>query len=634
MRRVTLLCGLLALAVPGAHAQGGLVTWNGLDVVARLDNDGRLEVSETHAMTVQGDVAVISRPFNYAADQSVTVHGVFRLEADGSKKPLKDAPVEGADCYQVYHWGLQFSLKGDHDPAFEGAQTRRYIIEYELKGALTPAWDMAAGRFPTDGGTSPRNPLDRAKEVWAGWREAGPDVHRHYRLDHDVVFPSRGSTDGLTSLNYRFEYVTAWVLLDKDSDIGVSTPDVDYRVQRILRYLPEGRPKAVDPNQAAFRLTALVAPLLLGLVFGLVFLATDRFTRPSPRGDHALFENRVASLPKELIVEQLGGSASAPSFKTFLLRLAAQRKLAISVESQATDDTDPKVRLRLTTDRAKLTAFEREVVQEIFGHLDTVSTADIQDRFRGQTFNPNRIVDTAFGRLRSKKTAKGRPLLSALHLGLMATGVVLMVKSLTDQTMPDPAPLFAGLVPGNILVTMWPAGSRSRRPGVLSILIGILTLGLLGLALALSPNTPLSGFAALGLAALSTGHCVGLMARMPKPGPAELELDAARQWALGELRKPRPDLRDAWVDALEGLGARRALARWKARYGGSFGGGDMGDPGPMDLSAGPPFTGEMPKSPTLPGGWTYGFSVDSDEEDDDEDDDGYWEDDEDPERTR
>ncbi len=619
MTRAALWFGLMTFAVPGAHAQGSLVTWNRLDVVSRLDNDGRLEVTETHELKVSGDATIINRPFNQAADQSVTVHGVFRLEWDGSRKPLKNAPVEGADCYQVYRWGLQFSLKGDHDPAFEGVVTRRYTIEYELNGALTPAWDMAAGRLPLDGGTSPRNPLERAKEVLAGWREAWPGIDRHYRLDHDVIFPSRGSTEGLTELNYHLEYDTAWQLLDKDRDLGIATPDVDYRVQRILRYLPEGRPKAVDPNPAWLRLTSMAAPLVLGLGFGLLFLAMDRLLHPSPRVDRALFESRVASQPKELILDQLGEEASAPSFQTFLLRMAAQKKIAIAVESQATDETDAKVRLRLTTARAKLSAFEREVVQEIFGDQDTLSTADIQDRFRGETFNPNRIVDAAFGKLRSRRTATGRPLLSALHLSFMAVGVVLMGKSLVDQTMADPAPLFAGLVPGNILVTMWAAGSKTRRPGLISISIGVLALGLLGAALALSPNTPLSGAAALGLAFLSTGHCVGLIARMPKPGPADLELDAARRWALAELRKPRPDLRDDWVDALEGLGAGRALARWKARYGGSFGGGDLGEMGPMDLSAGPPFTGAPPKPPILPGGWIRGFSVDRDDDDDDED---------------
>ena len=621
MRRMALLFGLLTCAVPLARAQGGIVTWNRLDVSARLDNDGRLEVAETHELKIQGEATVMSRSFNYAADQIVTVHGVFRLEADGSKTPLKIAPVEGADAYQIYRWGLQFSLKGEHDPAFGGVTTRRYLIEYALHGALTPAWDMAAGRLPLDSGTSPRNPLDRLKEVWAGWRAAWPELDRRYRLDHDVVFPSRGSPEGLTELNYRLEYDTAWVLLDKDRDLGVATPDVDYRVQRILRYLPEGRPKAVDVSQAAFRLSTLAAPLLLGLALGLLFIAADRLFHPSPRGDRALFESRVASLPKELILDQLGDAAAAPSFRTFLLHMAARKKIGISIESQATDETSAKVRLRLTTDRAKLDPFEREVVEGIFGPQDTVSTADIQDRYRGETFNPNRIVDRAFGMLRAKKTVKGRPLLSALHLGFMATGVVLMVRSLADQTLTDPAPLFAGLVPGHILVTLWAAGSKTRRPGFVSILIGVTTLGLLGAALALSPNTPLSGAVALGLAVLSTGHCVGLMARMPKPGPADLELDAARRWALAELRKPRPDLSDTWIDALEALGAGRALARWKARHSGALGGGDLGEMGPMDLSAGPPFTGEPPKPPALPGGWIYGFSVGGDEEEDEDDDD-------------
>jgi hypothetical protein len=606
---------------PPARAQGGLVTWNRLDVTARLDQDGRLEVSETHEIKVQGDVSVISRPFNYAADQSAIVHGVFRVETDGSRRPLKSGPVAGADAYEIYRWGLQFSLKGEHDPPFEGVSTRRYAIEYELKGALTPAWDMAAGREPLDAGTAPRNPLERAQEVWAGWLAAWPGIDRHYRLDHDVVFPSRGSTEGLTALNYRFEYADAWKLLDPDRDIGVATPDIDYRVQRVLRYLPEGRPKAVDPSLAALRLATLAAPLTLGLLLSLFFMAADRLARPSPRGDRALFERRVASLPKEIILDQLGQSTSAPSFTTFLLRLAAQKKITITVEAPATDETDAKVRLRLTTDRTKLPAFEQAAVQEIFGPSDTVSTPEIQDRFRGRSFNPNQWLSRAFQRLRSTTPARSRPLWSALHLSMMAVGVILMVKSLMEQMMADPAPLFMGLVPGNILVSMWPAGSPRRRPSAVSIGIGISVLGILGAALALSMNTPLSGIAALGLAVLSTGHCAGLLARRAKPSPADLELDAARLWALDELRKPRPDLRDAWVDALEGLGASRAIARWKARYGGAYGGGDMGDMGLVNLSAGPPFTGEAPPPPALPGGWVYGFSVHADDEEGEDEDD-------------
>lgn len=621
MRRVALSFVLLACAVPQARAQGGLVSWNRLDVAARLDNDGRLHVAETHEMELSGDVSIINRTFHYAADQSVLLGGISRLEADGSKKALKDAAVESADSYRVYRWGVQFSVRGERDPAFEGVVTRRYVIEYELQGAITPAWDLPAGRQPLESGTSPRNPLERAREVWSAWREAWPEIDRHYRLDHDVVFPSEGAGGGVRELNYRLEYDTAWVLLDKDRDLGVATPDVDYRVQRVLRYLPAGRPKAVNAEQALFRVSTLAVPLLFGLVLGLLFLLADRVFNPSPRGDRSLFENRVVSLPPELIREQLGGPSSPPSFESFLLRMAAQKKIAISVVSPATDEAEAVVSLRLTTDRARLTPFEADVVGEIFGRLDTISTTDIQARFRGRNFHPNGIVSAAFARLRAPaatRPRKGRPLLSAAHLSFMAAGVAFMVKSLTDRTMDDPLPLLAGLVPGNILVTLWPVGSAARRPGLLAVLIGMFGLGVLGAALALSPNTPLSGAAALGLTVLSTGHCLGLIARLPKAGPTDLELDAARRWAMAELRRPRPDLRDAWVDSLEAIGASRALARWKARHAGSFEGGDMSDM--TSTPVGPPFTGEAPRPPTLPGGWIYGFSVD--EGDDEEDEDG------------
>lgn len=239
MRQATLLMGLWMFSVAKVEAQGGDAVWNRLEVVTRLDNEGLARVEEKHELAIQGDVAVITRGFNFAADQSAVVHGIFRVGPDGSKQALKDGPLSETDSYQTYAWGVQFSLRGDNDPPFEPT-VRRYAIEYTLVGAITPAWDVAAGPLPLDDRTTPRNPLTRAMEVLTDWREAWPEPTKSYRLEHDVLLPSRSSTGDMAPFDYRLEYGTAWVLKDKDRPIGVTTPDVDYRVQRVHQYLPPG----------------------------------------------------------------------------------------------------------------------------------------------------------------------------------------------------------------------------------------------------------------------------------------------------------------------------------------------------------------------------------------------------------
>ena len=622
MTRARLLAMMLLVSGASvARAQGGLLTWNRIDIRAHLDNDGRVEITETAVVSIQGDVAVVSRDFNEGVEQDVVIHGIFRVDSLGAKKPLKVAPVAEADAYEVWSWGLRFSLRGEKDPPFEaGVQTRTYVIEYALSGAITPAWDLAAGRAPLDRGTVPRNPLERAKEVIGGWREAWPDLRKTYRFDHDFVFPSRGTTDSLIELNYHLEYDSAFVLLDKDRELGLAIPEVDYRVQRLLRYLPEGAPREANLQNAAVRVASVFAPLAGGLVAGLLFLLFDRVRNRAPLGDRALFESRIAGLPPESIAATLGQWARPLSFKTLFQRMAAQKKIAITVESEATDEADAKIRMRLMTDRATLSPFEREVVQGVFGTTDTVSTTEIQHRHRESGFNPNLIVSTAMDGTLPKPSLKRRPILAALYMGTIAVGVALMFKSLVDEVLADPAPLFGGLLPGYFLVRLWPSGAPTRRPSALLVLFTMTVFGLLGVALALTPNTPLGAPAAAALALLCFAHCLGYLSGLPRSDASDLEFEAARRFALEELRRPRPALRDAWVESIEALGGRRALARWKKKYGSqAFGGApDLSEVNLTEAVSGPPFTGEpLPPAP-LPPYWETGFFVDSKDDEEDE----------------
>ena len=613
----TIALGLVVLLGSLPAAAQGQLEWNNTSVVAKLDNNGGVSVEETHEVTISGDVTYGYRNLLSGADQSALVHGVSLIDSLGVKRALKNAP-DGPDSYQSWAWGLQIWFKAESDPPIEPGVRRSYLIEYTLRGAVTPSWDLAAGVDPLDSGTQPRSPLDRAREVLAGWKAAWPDLHRVYRFDHDVEFPTRGSPNSLPELNYRFEYDTAWVLLDKDRDIGVATPDVDYRVQRHLRYLPEGRPKEVDPQAAAFRIAGAFGPFALCLVMLGLFLITNRLLGAPPRGDRQLFERIVEPLPRELVAVRYGDAPMSPSFEELMLRMAAQRKLSITVLKGATDETDPLVSMRLTVSRDRLNSLERKVVEELFGYPDTVATSDIQDRFRGREFDPEDLVERAFSPLVPKSApTRGRALWAGLSVASFAGGVALIVKSLIDQTLKDPAPLAAGFIPGQIFSIFWPTGTSSRRVSTFTLVLAAILFSALGTALALSPNTPLTGFAALGLGLMTAGHYAGYLARLPNPRPEDLEFDAARQWAKAELRKPRPLLKDAWVESLEAMGLRADLEKWKKRSGDFTTAPDMADMGLGETQQGPPFTGVAPRAPELPDGWTEGFSVYDHEDEDD-----------------
>lgn len=611
----TITLGLLALLASRPAAAQGQLEWIRTHVVTKLDNNGVAKIEETHELAISGEVSYVYRTLLVGADQAAAVHGVFMTDLLGSKTALRNAPG-GPNSYQAWGWGLQIWLKAEADPPIEPRARRNYTIEYTLRGAVTPSWDLAAGVEPLDSGTQPRSPLDRAREVLASWKAAWPDLDRTYRFDHDVEFPTRGSPNRLAELNYRFEYDTAWVLLDQDREIGVATPDVDYRVQRLLRYLPEGRPSEVDVQAAALRVAGIFGPFVLGLAMMGLFLVTSRLLGGPPRGDRGLFERVIEPLPIELIAVRFGDTPNPPAFSRFIERMAAERKLTITVEKPATDETDAKVSLRLVVPRDRLRPFERAVVQELFGYPDSVSTADVQDRFRGREFDPDLLVDRMLKPFVPKAAAvAGRHGWTFLCLAFFGSGVALIVRSLVDHTLADPIPIVAGFMPGQIFGIFWPLGTPGRRVSMLTLLFAALSFSLLGAALALSLNTPLSGFAALGLGLMSVGHYVGYLARMPKPRPEDLEFEAARLFAVGELKKPRPALKDAWVESLEALGLSKAIANWRKRAGDFTAAPDMADMGLGEMQSGPPFTGETPQPPTLPDGWAEGFYVWEDEDD-------------------
>lgn len=624
MRRASLTIGLLALCVAPVFAQNDRLEWRKVEVFNRLDDDGRAEVDEVIEIAVAGKIGVLYRSLYTGADQRAVVHGVFLLGPGEAKRPLRSGPISEADSYEVYFWGIAFSLRAENDPPLP-EETRRYLIQYSLENAIAPSWDIPAGPLALESDLRPVPPLTRARQILAAWERVGPEPERKYRFDHDVGFPDRGAGEPLGELNYRFEYSAAWALENEGGDIGVATPDADYRVQRILRYLPEGRPAALSTTNAAYRLFSLAGPLSAGLFLALLFMLTDRWLRPSPRGDQALFESEIGGQPPELVEARRRGGGIIPfSFEAAIAGMAARKKVSIVAEGPATADSETPSLVRLTVDRSSLNPFEERLIDRLFGLQTTVTSAEIKERYQGREFDPDALVEDALKQVYPSRGEVRRPFWLTLHLGLIAAGLWYLVNSLLDHSMSDPMPIMAGLVPGGIFLSMWPKGSRPRpAPGIV-ILLAVLALGFLGAAIALSLNSPLGGPASLGLGLLSISHIAGYLARVPRPDKEDLAFEAARRWGLLELKKNRPPLRDSWVHSIQAMGGGRALNQWKRRAQERAGGqADMTDFTSLEpATSGPAFTGEPPRPPVLPALWGNAFRFDEFDDEDDEDEEG------------
>ena len=631
MSVAVLALALVCLAEPSS-AQS--VVWQKLDVESRLDNDGALHVRETHLISVSAEIATISVSFGLDTDQSVVLKAVERVDDDGLAHPLEPGDLAGADRYAAGEGWLRWSVGQESAPE-AGVVLRRYRIEYDLVNALSPAWSIPAGSRPLDPlSQSYRGPLARGSEALAAWREAWPAFTRRYRLDHDVWFPNRDAPAfALRELNYRLEYGTAWRLLNPDAELGRATPDVHYRVQRTLEYLPPGRPPAVDARTPALRIGSLLALSLLGFLLWLGALAAESLGRIGQRAvDPAFFVDHVLAHPPEIVAGIVLGAGEAPWFEDVVKRLVAERKLALQVEPPESPDLPPRARLRLLVSRDRLSAYERELTTALFGDGEETDTESIALRYANNGFDPDAVVQAAFQRaMPAEQDPAPRHPGRSLALVLLAAGLLLALRDLA-RPGGDPYLLLTGLAGGFLVTGLWPIGCWAGRSLLVALwlLAPLLFLALAGTAIHLIPNSPLRVHAAFALTLLLLGWFQTLLnrARARPRGDRHLmrvDLLRARRWASSELRRPRPALQDAWVPHLEALGLGAPLARWRQRHAASVAGADLSELGPAAAALGPPFTGRAPQA-VLPGAqrraadldWARGFYVGGDEEDLDE----------------
>jgi len=166
-RRLALIMSLMLWgAMPGVQAAERELHWDALEVDARLDADGVLDVIEHHTMVFTGDWNGGERVFNLRPRQKLEFISLERVDTSaGAQQQLRE--TRRPDNVDEFSWPdrrtLRWRSRLPSDPPF-ASTSLTYVLHYRLSGILLK---------------------DEAQ----------------YRLDHDFAFPDRAGSIARYSLN-------------------------------------------------------------------------------------------------------------------------------------------------------------------------------------------------------------------------------------------------------------------------------------------------------------------------------------------------------------------------------------------------------------------------------------------------
>lgn len=276
--RFTLLVFLLLAATAGANWDK---KWDRIQVSAHLANDGSVNVVERMTATLEGDMDTLERPLSTGLEQAIVLRRLVREDSDG-EQVLRDGDRREWDQYDFTNGVLTWGIRPP-DGEWKG-ETIVFRVEYELRHALSPAWDfpMSQERFSWWGDfwDFPK----RMRPAFTAWREAGTGVAKRYRYEHEVRFPPFRAT-GPRETNYTLKFDDAWRMVFPEREVGYGAEEF-YRASLLMEYLPSGRPATIELWQPLVRVGSLLLAGLVVLGFSALWFIAEYPVRRLWRGAH------------------------------------------------------------------------------------------------------------------------------------------------------------------------------------------------------------------------------------------------------------------------------------------------------------------------------------------------------------
>lgn len=564
LRALLSLLALLLAAATALRAQeeddGRTLRWRALEVDARLDEEGRLHVTERQAMVFDGAWNGGERRFDLRPGQRLRVEEITRLDpATGTERLLRRGDLDEVDRWDREDGRVRWRSRRPDDPPFRQAE-----LVYTLRYTLAPVL------LRTDEG---------------------------YLLHHDFAFADReGAID---TFALRLELDPAWRApagFRAEQRAAALLPGRGYVVRLPLQYAAGGAPAAVPegpsrPVRVAIAAALVLLPALLLRRFFRRERAAGRWNPlPAPDAvDEGWLRAEVFRYPPEVVGAAWDRAVGAPEVAALLARLVQEGKLASRVEP----GRKPVLHLSLRGPRTAFQAHERELIDALFpdGRTET-STEEIRKHYAKKGFDPARLIRPAL-----EERLSGLPGRGALRrrwgapLALLGLGVAVLVGvAATEPLQTAPALVLMLMIPAFGAPAAAAATVYARRAaalrtpaawlGILAAAEGLLLAAFVFGGLETGPDGELGplGFyhptvpLLLGVVALFTGWVAVLVTlARTTDGPARLgfrrRLAAARAHFEAELRRPDPRLSDEWFPYLLALGLGSEVDQWFEAFG-------------------------------------------------------------------
>ncbi len=548
LRNVLAAFVIILASASAAFAQKEL-SWRALDVVARLEADGRLSVVEHHAMVFTGDWNGGERIFRVEPGQRLALGMVRRIDPTTGKATILIAKdLDDVDNFALLNGTqLRWRSRLQSDPEFDHTEID-YEIGYALSGVLLKQGDT-------------------------------------YVLDHNFALPDADKTIGSFSVDLALDPV--WVVPE------------DFERHRTAANLPAGANFVVHadlgrvgsaPAASAVRVgtTPLTrAIVFIGLLGGILVIARRFIEREkalgrfgSPIAPDAVTPEWLDEKVFSLLPEEAGAlwddKVGPPEVAAVLARLEADKKIESTTSSG-------ELSMRLTVSRKTLHDYEGILVYALFyGDRTQVSTSEIKAHYKKSGFDPAAKIRPGLLKKISNHLDFGdraEPPTRQLTLRLIIAGAAFLLWNAVMRAT-DVGTLLSIAISAGFAWGVGAIGARlyqKRVDGLIGLPLWFLIspawfLYLSGAGISSGGTYPVSVLIGAVLVRLGVVNSLFNLA-MAREGPKKIarrrELAAARRFFARELKMPVPQLKDAWFPWFVAFGLGPRVDRWFRSFGGT-----------------------------------------------------------------
>ena len=536
---------LLVLCAPAATAaQDRVLTWDSVNVTARLEHDGALLIEEEQAMNFTGAWNGGERRFTIRPRQRLEFIDIARETADGWQELREDSDIDDVD---EFAWPERYTLRWRSrmpgDPPFDH-QTIRYRLRYRLSNILV-----------TDGSD--------------------------YTLDHDFLFPERDGAIARFTLTLALNPV--WTPKgDARENYSAENiaPGNGFLVTIPLRYSGDLAPAVRDTTRSP----EIVQATLILLAFSGVALAgfflrersLGRFEPVPENVDDGWMQEHILAHPAEVIGASWDDGIASAEVVALIARMESEGKLKSDAKKE-------EMKLHLLVDRSTLAGYERRLVDKLFfDNRTTTSPTAIKSHYKKQGLQPAEEISKELGvRVDALLGPHGTSKIVGLTvLVLTIAGLVMGFLDWREGRGSTWGTPVLGVVALIVLAIAWNRGALFRMnihwgmprfwwmltPALIVLLATATYLWFWVGPGDVETSIMLSRALATLTAAIVLATVAGGRTRRAREAIAmRKKLAAGREFFLRELSKPDPALRDEWMPWLLAFGLAKNVDDWSAR---------------------------------------------------------------------